>query len=40
MGDQEALFDLLRDSKAVAAESCILYILKTEDCKEIFGLYP
>ena len=40
IGDSEALFESLRDSKAVAAESCILYILKIEDCKEIFRLYP
>jgi CRP-like cAMP-binding protein len=40
IGDSEALFESLRDSKAVAAETCVLYILKIEDCKEIFGQHP
>lgn len=40
IGDSEALFESLRESKAVAAETCILYILKIEDCKEIFSQHP
>ena len=40
IGDSEALFGDLRDSKAVAAESCVLYILKIEDCKDIFDSHP
>ena len=40
VGDSEAIFGDLRDSKAVASESCVLYILKIEDCKEIFAAHP
>lgn len=40
IGDSEALFEDMRDSKAVAAETCVLYILKLEDCKDIFAKYP
>lgn len=40
IGDSEALFGDLRDAKAVAAESCVLYILKLEDCKDIFESHP
>lgn len=40
IGDSEALFGNLREAKAVAAESCVLFILKIEDCKDIFSAHP
>ena len=40
IGESDSLLGLTRDCKAVAEESCILYIIQVDVCQEIFIKYP
>jgi signal-transduction protein with cAMP-binding, CBS, and nucleotidyltransferase domain len=40
IGESDALLNETRDCKAVPSEQCILYIIQTDQCQEIFAAYP